>query len=71
VNVFCLVADRDMINAEALTGSEGRDIPYIPGSRTRKNKEVQNDVFLRGGRYKEVYPETRYRPSSPTIRRIM
>jgi hypothetical protein len=61
--MFCLVADHGMISNESLTGLDERDIPYILGSRMRKNKEVSNDVLLRGGRYKEVSPETKSGPS--------
>ena len=70
VDMFCLVADRGMISDETITGLDERDIPYILGSRMRKNKEVSNDVLLRGGRYKEVYPETKSGPSPLKVKEV-
>ncbi len=59
VNLFCLVADRGMISEETIKGLDERDIPYILGSRMRKSTEVRDDVLLRGGRFKEIHPETK------------
>jgi hypothetical protein len=70
VDMFCLVADRGMISDETITGLDARDIPYILGSRMRKNKEVGNDVLLRGGRYKEVHPETKSGPSPLKVKEV-
>ena len=70
VDMFCLVADRGMISDETVTGLDERDIPFILGSRMRKNKEVSNDVLLRGGRYKEVYPETKSGPSPLKVKEV-
>ena len=70
VDLFCLVADRGMISEETINGLDERDIPYILGSRMRKNKEVSNDVLLRGGRYKEVHPETKSGPSPLKVKEV-
>jgi transposase len=70
VDLFCLVADRGMISSETLQGLDERDIPYILGSRMRKNTEIRNDVLLRGGRYKEIYPETKSGPSPLKVKEV-
>jgi transposase len=57
VDLFCLVADRGMISGETLTALDEKDIPYILGSRMRRNKEVRDEVLSRPGRYQEVHPE--------------
>lgn len=36
----------------------------------RKNKEVSNDILLRGGRYKEVHPETKSGPSPLKVKEV-
>lgn len=53
---FCIVADRGMISAENLKYLEQNEIPYILGTRMRKDKEVQKQVLTCGGRYQEVHP---------------
>jgi len=53
---FCIVADRGMISAGNLQYLEKNDIPYILGTRMRKDKEVQEFVLTCGGRYREVHP---------------
>jgi len=70
IDLFCLVADRGMITEETLTGLDERDIPYILGSRMRKNTEIRNDVLLRGGRYKEVRPEKMPGPSPLKVKEV-
>ena len=58
VNQFCVVADRGMISADAIKELEKRKMNYILGVRMRKVNEVRYEVLSRGGRYKEVYPES-------------
>jgi hypothetical protein len=54
---FCIVADRGMISAENLNYLEAENaIPYILGTRMRKDKEVREQVLTCGGRYQEVHP---------------
>jgi transposase len=53
---FCIVADRGMISAGNLEYLEDNEIPYILGTRMRKDKEVQKQVLTCGGRYQEVHP---------------
>jgi transposase len=53
---FCIVADRGMISAENLKYLEQNEIPYIVGTRMRRDKEVQKQVLTCGGRYQEVHP---------------
>jgi transposase len=45
-----------MISAGNLEYLEGNEIPYILGTRMRKDKEVQEQVLTCGGRYREVHP---------------
>jgi len=56
IQKFCIVADRGMISAGNLQYLEGDEIPYILGTRMRKDKEVQQQVLTCGGRYREVQP---------------
>ena len=56
IRQFCIVADRGMISAGNLKYLEGDEIPYILGTRMRKDKEVQQQVLTCGGRYREVQP---------------
>ena len=53
---FCIVADRGMISAGNLEYLEGNEIPYILGTRMRKDKEIQKQVLTCGGRYQKVHP---------------
>ena len=53
---FCIVADRGMISKGNLQHLEDNNIPYILGTRMRKDKEVQEFVLSCGGRYQEVHP---------------
>ena len=54
---FCIVADRGMISAENLKYlEEENEIPYILGTRMRKDKQVREQVLTCGGRYQEVHP---------------
>jgi hypothetical protein len=53
---FCIVADRGMISADNLKYLEDNEIPYILGTRMRKDKEVQQQVLTCGGRYREIHP---------------
>jgi hypothetical protein len=53
---FCIVADRGMISAGNLKYLEGHKIPYILGTRMRKDKQVREQVLTCGGRYREVHP---------------
>ena len=52
---FCMVADRGMISAGNLNYLEENKIPYILGTRMRKDKEVREQVLTCGGRYREVH----------------
>jgi transposase len=57
VDLFCLVADRGMISDETVKALDERDIPYILGSRMRKNKEIRDEVLSRPGQYQQVHRE--------------
>ncbi|MFH2219599.1 MAG: transposase, partial [Pseudomonadota bacterium] len=50
------LADRGMISAGNLEYLEDNEIPYILGTRMRKDKEIQEQVLTCGGRYQEVHP---------------
>ena len=59
IGTVCIVADRGMISEktmETIENTEGVD--YILGVRMRNCNEVKQDVLCRGGRYREVYPQS-------------
>lgn len=56
---FCVVADRGMISDGTIKELEKKGAPYILGARLRRVNEIKQDVLSRGGRFKEVYPESR------------
>ncbi|MBI2417799.1 MAG: IS1634 family transposase [Ignavibacteriales bacterium] len=60
IKQFCIVADRGMISNEILKYLEKPEskLSYILGVRMRRIIEVREDVLSRGGRYREVYPES-------------
>ena len=59
IGSVCVVADRGMISKDTLTRLERLDgVTYILGARMRQNKEVNEDVLGRGGRYQEVHPQS-------------
>ena len=63
---FCIVADRGMISSGNLKYLEENEIPYILGTRMRKDKEVREQILTCGGRYHEVHPlESDARDPSP------
>lgn len=53
-----VVADRGMISKKVVDALEARtDVEYILGARLRRNKEVNQTVLARAGRYQVVQPE--------------
>jgi hypothetical protein len=50
----CWVADRGMISQQVIEELEKRQLEYILGARMRKQKEVNEEVLERGGRYHEA-----------------
>ena len=56
VSRFCVVSDRGMISNGTIRKLEERGLEYILGARMRSQKEIKNDVLLRGGRFKTVHP---------------
>lgn len=66
IGSVCVVADRGMISKKTLEQLEDLDgVTYILGARMRQNKEVNEHVLGRGGRYEEVYPKSRD-PKAPS-----
>ena len=63
VGRVCIVADRGMISQETIEELEkpGRGWLYILGARMRAQKEVNEEVLARAGRYRVVHPR---RPES-------
>jgi transposase len=59
VGRVCIVADRGMISEQTLAELEARGWKYILGVRMRSVKKVRDTVLSRGGRYEEVYPQSR------------
>ena len=59
IGSVCVTADRGMISQDTLAQLERLDgVTYILGARMRRNKEVNEDVLSRGGRYQEVHPQS-------------
>jgi hypothetical protein len=58
VGKVTVVADRGMISGKTIKALEAReDTQYILGARMRKQKEVNETVLARAGRYHEVTPK--------------
>ncbi len=59
VSKVCIVADRGMISKETIEELEKpeRGWLYILGARMRAQKEVNEDVLARAGRYRVVHPK--------------
>lgn len=51
---FCIVADRGMVSSANIRYLEEQKIPYILGTRMRKEKEVREEILTCGGRYRIV-----------------
>lgn len=70
---FCVVADRGMISAGNIEKLEDLEISYILGTRMRRVTKVQNQVLSRGGRYREVYPDSsnRRKPSPLKVKEVV
>ncbi|HMA67754.1 MAG TPA: IS1634 family transposase, partial [Desulfosalsimonadaceae bacterium] len=70
---ICIVADRGLISHENLENLKQRDISYILGVRMRRVKEVHVEVLSRGGRYREVYPESndRTQPAPLKVKEVI
>ena len=59
IGTVCIVADRGMISKGTIEELESRSgLEYILGVRMRNLKEVSTEVLSRGGRYREVYPQS-------------
>ncbi len=60
VEKICIVADRGMISQETIQELEKpeRQWQYILGARMRAQKEVNEEVLSRAGRYHVVYPKS-------------
>ena len=75
VHRFCIVADRGMISKATLEQLEspGNTVNYILGVRIRKVNEVKKEVLSRGGRYREVYPESKIKkdPSPLKVKEVL
>lgn len=58
IKEVCIVSDRGMISADMLKFLDSPDcsFTYILGARTRKVKEVKEEVLSRAGRYHKVEP---------------
>ncbi len=54
---ICMVADRGMISEDTVQQIEQMNWEYILCVRMHRNNEVKDDVWLRGGRFTEVFPE--------------
>ena len=60
ISKICLIADRGMISANTITALEEEDrLEYILGARMRNQKEVNQTVLSRAGRYRVVHPSRR------------
>jgi len=50
----CWIADRGMISEATIQGLESRKLEYILGARMRRQREVNEEVLGRAGRYHDV-----------------
>jgi len=73
IKSVCIVADRGLISHENLENLKKRGISYILGVRMRRVNEVKSDVLSRGGRYREVYPEStdRTKPAPLKVKEVI
>lgn len=73
VGQFCVVADRGMISKDTIGKLKSKNISYILGVRMRKQKEVKEEALSRGGRYKEIYPESKIKkdPSPLKVKEVV
>jgi transposase len=55
IHRVCIVADRGMISAEAMATLEEQGRSYILGARMRRQKEVNEQVLAKGGRFRVVH----------------
>ena len=69
----CVVADRGLISHENIENLREHGISYILGVRMRNVNEVKRDVLSRGGRYREVYPEStdRTKPAPLKVKEVI
>jgi hypothetical protein len=58
IEKMCVVADRGMVSQDTIRQMESKGMSYILGVRMRKVNEVKKEVLTRGGRYKEIHPES-------------
>jgi transposase len=74
VHKICIVADRGMISQETITELEKpeRGWQYILGARMRAQKEVNEEVLSRAGRYHVVHPKSPHRqdPSPLQVKEV-
>ncbi len=57
VEKVCVVADRGMISNDTIRELEAMGFGYILGVRMRRVKEINKEVLVRAGRYREVVSE--------------
>lgn len=69
---ICIVADRGMISKETIEEIEERKWHYILGARMRSQREVDEDVLGRAGRFQMVYPKSNLRsdPSPLEVKEV-
>ena len=69
----CVVADRGLISRENIENLREHGISYILGVRMRNVNEVKRNVLSRGGRYREVYPEStdRTKPAPLKVKEVI
>lgn len=68
ISQACLVADRGMISQKPLDELETRNLPYILGARMRRQKEVNQEVLSRAGRYQTVFPKGNHSKSPSPLK---
>lgn len=59
IREMCVLADRGMISDATIVALEASDPPvrYILGARMRRQKEVSEQVLMKRGAWREIYPE--------------
>jgi transposase len=68
-----VVGDRGMVSNDTLEKLEQLKLSYILGARMRRVKDIKEQVLARGGRFREVYPESsdRKKPAPLKVKEVI
>jgi len=73
ISSFCVVGDRGMVSNDTLEKLEQLKLSYILGARMRRVKDIKEQVLARGGRFREVCPESsdRKKPAPLKVKEVI